>query len=219
MESIFIGGAEGYLGRHCVLHFLKAGYAVSGSVWKMALADELKSWLGANGGDLKRLFLHGANLSVESETARLVGEIGKYSPRMHRFVNCVGGFEWVKVTDATRDQVDFLMQANFYGNWLLLKHWLPMLTKQKAGKIALVSAAASTKPVAVGMGPYIASKAALNAMVQAAQEETKGSGVHIEAVYPTIIDTPRNRADMPTANFSEWMTPAQVIEKISAIVV
>jgi NAD(P)-dependent dehydrogenase (short-subunit alcohol dehydrogenase family) len=217
MDSIFIGGAEGFLGRHCALHYLKLGKAVAASCWKQALGEELKSWLGQQGADLTKLHLLTANLSNESEVAKMVASAVAKHPRISHVVNCVGAFEWVKVTEATRDQVEFLFQANFHSNWLVMKYWGPLLAKQTKGRIALISAAASTGPAAAGMGIYCASKAALNCIIHAANQEWKDTGVVVGAVYPTIIDTPRNRADMPTADFKQWMPVSQVIQKIDRI--
>ena len=60
------------------------------------------------------------------------------------------------------------------------------------------------------MGPYAASKAGVHRLTEALAEELKGSGVTVNAVLPSIIDTPANRADIPKADFATWVTPEEL---------
>jgi NAD(P)-dependent dehydrogenase (short-subunit alcohol dehydrogenase family) len=60
------------------------------------------------------------------------------------------------------------------------------------------------------MGAYAASKAGVHSLTQALAEELKGDGVTVNAVLPSIIDTPTNRADMPKADFASWVRPAEL---------
>jgi NAD(P)-dependent dehydrogenase (short-subunit alcohol dehydrogenase family) len=57
------------------------------------------------------------------------------------------------------------------------------------------------------MGAYTAAKAGVAKLTESLAEEVKDHGINVNAVPPTIIDTPPNRADMPTADFSRWVTP------------
>jgi NAD(P)-dependent dehydrogenase (short-subunit alcohol dehydrogenase family) len=214
MQSIFIAGAEGHLGRHTVLHFLNQGYRVFGSAWKTAMVTELTEWVRAQCGRQAPFEAFPTSLSAESEVQALALKLQTQDPTLRKVVNCAGGFEWVKLADSTFQQAQFLMDANFYSNWALLKHWMPFLSKAKQGRVVVISAAVSTKPAGAGMGLYVGSKAALNALVDSANEEYAQTGARVRAVFPTIIDTPRNRADMPSADFSTWMTPAQVAKQI-----
>jgi len=59
-----------------------------------------------------------------------------------------------------------------------------------------------------GMGPYAASKAGVHRLTEALADELKHTGITVNALLPSIIDTPANRSDMPTADFSTWVTPA-----------
>ena len=63
---------------------------------------------------------------------------------------------------------------------------------------------------ALGMGAYAASKAGVHRLTEALAEELKADGVTVNAVLPSIIDTPTNRADMPKADFAAWVTPAEL---------
>ena len=67
-----------------------------------------------------------------------------------------------------------------------------------------------------GLAAYAASKAALLRLVESFADELKGAGVRLNAVLPSIIDTPQNRADMPKADPSKWVTPQEVAEAVNA---
>jgi NAD(P)-dependent dehydrogenase (short-subunit alcohol dehydrogenase family) len=67
---------------------------------------------------------------------------------------------------------------------------------------------------AAGMGAYAASKAAVARLTESLAEELKDKGITVNAVLPSIIDTPQNRTDMPDADFTRWVSPAQLAEVI-----
>ena len=76
------------------------------------------------------------------------------------------------------------------------------------GRIVNVGAGGAVK-AAAGMGPYAASKSGVHRLTEALAEELKGK-VAVNAVLPSIIDTPQNRADMPKADFATWVSPADL---------
>ena len=79
------------------------------------------------------------------------------------------------------------------------------------GRAVLIGALAATDPRA-GQAAYAATKAALHSMVQAAARELEGSGAAVNALLPTVIDTPANRRAMPGRDPSEWIPPAHLAE-------
>jgi NAD(P)-dependent dehydrogenase (short-subunit alcohol dehydrogenase family) len=64
------------------------------------------------------------------------------------------------------------------------------------------------------MGAYTASKAGVAKLTEALADELKDKGVNVNAVLPTVIDTPANRADMPSADFTRWVEPAALADVI-----
>ncbi len=90
---------------------------------------------------------------------------------------------------------------------------LPHLLKHGNGRIVNVGAASALKAGA-GVGAYTASKAGVMRMTEALAEELKDRGITVNAVLPSIIDTPPNRADMPKADFDRWVKPEQLADVI-----
>src|SRR5262249_38050179 len=77
------------------------------------------------------------------------------------------------------------------------------------GSIVCVSSRAAVQPFP-GAAGYVTSKAAVLALVDAMAAEYKNDGIRVNAVLPSVIDTPANRAGMPDADFDKWVTPAQI---------
>jgi NAD(P)-dependent dehydrogenase (short-subunit alcohol dehydrogenase family) len=93
---------------------------------------------------------------------------------------------------------------------------LPHLV-ESGGAIVNVGAAAAANP-ATGMAPYTASKAGVAALTASLADELRGRSVRVNAVLPTIIDTPANRADMPDADTSAWVKPSSIARVIAFLI-
>jgi len=83
---------------------------------------------------------------------------------------------------------------------------VPVMIAQKHGKIVNIGAGAGQQGAA-RMGAYSASKSVVIRLTESMAAELKGHGINVNCVMPSIIDTPRNRADMPDADFSSWVNP------------
>lgn len=129
-------------------------------------------------------------------------------------VNIAGAFRWETVADGSVDTWDLLYRVNLRTAVAASKAAIPHLTASGAGRIVNISAAGSIKAGA-GMGAYAASKSGVARLTEALAEELKDRGVTVNAILPSTIDTAANRADMPKADFSRWVTPAQ----LSAVIV
>jgi NAD(P)-dependent dehydrogenase (short-subunit alcohol dehydrogenase family) len=85
---------------------------------------------------------------------------------------------------------------------------------KRGGRIVNVAARPAVTPTA-GMIAYATAKAGVAALTQALAVEVLPQGILVNAVLPSIIDTPANRAAMPTADHATWPTPAQLAETIA----
>jgi NAD(P)-dependent dehydrogenase (short-subunit alcohol dehydrogenase family) len=128
------------------------------------------------------------------------------------WIHCAGGFRWAKAEDVRDEDIDFLIDANLKSALLLARELVPAMKERGFGRIVLVSTRATLQPPGAGMGAYAATKAGLNQLVLSLAEEVRAQDINVNAVMPTVIDTPANRKDMPGADFSAWVTPAQLAE-------
>lgn len=119
--------------------------------------------------------------------------------------NIAGGF--AMGTPAAGDDDadwDLMFRLNVDTCRNMVKASVPMLKKKKGAMVNVGAyAALSGKP---DMGAYIASKAVVMRLTETLAEELRGEGVNVNAVLPTILDTPANRSAMPDADPSEWVS-------------
>jgi len=127
-------------------------------------------------------------------------------------VNIAGAFRWETIADGSLETWDFLYSVNLKTALCACKAALKFLPADN-GRIVNVGAAAAAK-AGGGMGAYTASKAGVAKLTEALAEELKDKGINVNAVLPTIIDTPANRADMPKADFARWVAPDALADVI-----
>ncbi|HEY6511249.1 MAG TPA: SDR family NAD(P)-dependent oxidoreductase [Burkholderiaceae bacterium] len=126
--------------------------------------------------------------------------------RLDDLVNVAGGFQWEKLEGGSIDTWDRLFALNVRTAVLASQAALPHLLARGAGRIVNVGAAAAGH-AALGMGAYAAAKSGVARLTEAMAEEFKERGITVNAVLPSILDTPANRADMPNADPSRWVNP------------
>jgi NAD(P)-dependent dehydrogenase (short-subunit alcohol dehydrogenase family) len=129
-------------------------------------------------------------------------------------VNIAGGFRWQTLEQGDLEGWDTMFAINLKTALVSTKAALPQLLESRAGRIVNVGAGAAARPAGAGMGAYTASKAGVHKLTESLAQELKDRGITVNAVLPGTIDTPRNRADMPDADFSRWVPP----EAIAAVI-
>ena len=127
-------------------------------------------------------------------------------------VNIAGGFRWETVAKGSLDTWDQLYQLNLRTVVSACRAAIPLLPDNH-GRIVNIGANGAVKAGA-GMGAYAASKAGVARLTEALAEELKERGITVNAVLPSIIDTPANRNDMPKADFDTWVKPQQLADVI-----
>ncbi|MEQ1808302.1 MAG: SDR family NAD(P)-dependent oxidoreductase [Terricaulis sp.] len=137
-------------------------------------------------------------------------EVKAETGRLDALLNVAGGFRWQTLADGDLESWDALYQMNVRSAATACKAALPHLVASGTGAIVNVGAAAALK-AAAGMGAYAASKSGVLRLTESLAEELKGR-VRVNAVLPSIIDTPANRKDMPDADFSKWVTPDELAD-------
>jgi NAD(P)-dependent dehydrogenase (short-subunit alcohol dehydrogenase family) len=129
-------------------------------------------------------------------------------------VNVAGGFRWQTVERGGLEGWDEMFASNVRTAVVSTKAALPQLLASPAGRIINVGSGAAARQAGAGMGAYAASKAGVHKLTESLAEELKDRGITVNAVLPGVIDTPRNRVDMPNADFSSWVQP----EAIAAVI-
>ncbi|SDS90386.1 NAD(P)-dependent dehydrogenase, short-chain alcohol dehydrogenase family [Halopseudomonas litoralis] len=140
--------------------------------------------------------------SAEQAMTRVVDTFG----HIDAVVNVAGGFAWETFESGSLDTWDRLYQMNVRTAIVSTKAALPHILSAGNGRVVNVSALAANK-AGPGVSAYAASKAGVARFTESLAEELKQRDVTVNAVMPSIIDTPTNRADMPDQDFTAWVTP------------
>lgn len=192
-KPIVVTGAAGFLGSAVSRHLAAAGHAVVG-------ID-----LAGNAADFPGTFIGGVDLTDSAATAAAFAAPA-LAGGLAGLANIAGGFRWETVMDGSPDSWDFLYRINVRTALNASRAAVPLLGD--GGAIVNVGAAATLK-AALGMGAYTASKSGVARLTEALAEELKGK-IRVNAVLPTMIDTPLNRADMGDADAPKWVTTGEL---------
>jgi NAD(P)-dependent dehydrogenase (short-subunit alcohol dehydrogenase family) len=198
-KVIVVTGGLGALGRAMVAAAKSAGA-------KVAAIDRVERESEAD------LVLGDVDLADPASAKRAMDEIAAKLGGLTGLANIAGGFTFATLADGGPAAWEAMYRINIATAVGACHAALPHL---KAGDGAIVNvAAAAAAKAAAGMGPYAASKAGVMRLTESLAEELKDEGVRVNAVAPTTLDTPANRADMPKADFSRWVQPADLASVI-----
>ena len=157
--------------------------------------------------------LGAVDLSDPTSATRAFGAAANGMGGIDGLVNIAGGFTWEKIETGAIETWDRLYAMNLRTAVLASQSALPYLLESASGSIVNVGALAAQKAGA-GMGAYAASKAGVARLTEAMAEEFKERGLRVNAILPSILDTPANRADMPEADFARWVS----LDALAAVV-
>jgi NAD(P)-dependent dehydrogenase (short-subunit alcohol dehydrogenase family) len=159
----------------------------------------------------------GIDLSVEDAARSVMARIAKDAGRLDGLINVAGGFRWEKLAGGTLESWDSMYRLNLRTAIVACQAALPFLLQAGGGRIVNVGAMAAAKATS-GMGAYTASKAGVAKLTEALADELKDRGITVNAILPSTLDTPKNRLDMPGADFTRWVTPADAAQVIAFLV-
>lgn len=202
-RSVVVTGGFGVLGQAVSEAFAAAGD-------KVARIDFAPSPHNPVSGALD---IGGVDLTDAAATAAALGKIAAAHGGIDVLVNVAGGFTWETLEGGSIDAWARMQSMNLISNATITKLALGALAKSGAGRIVNIGAGAAIK-AGMGMGAYAASKSGVHRLTEALAEEVAGQGITVNAVLPSIIDTPTNRADMPDADFSQWVQPGAIADVI-----
>ena len=207
-RSVVVTGAFGSLGRAVARTFREQGALVAllGHGRPPApLAAEFPA---------PHCVLGGVDLTSAASTSAAMETVRATLGGIDVLVNVAGGFRWQTLEQGDVDGWDAMFASNLKTAVVSTRMALPQLLRSPAGRIINVGAGAAARPAGAGMGAYTASKAGVHKLTESLAQELKDRGITVNAVLPGIIDTPQNRADMPSADVARWVQP----EAIAAVI-
>lgn len=205
-KTLIVTGALGALGKVVADVAQSRGARVAG-------IDHAPSQIPATAD---RIEIGGVDLSDAAQAKSAVETAAKHFGRLDALINIAGGFAYETVGDGDIKTWHRMHALNVLTALNTSHAALPHLAASQAGRIVNIGAMGALQ-AGSGMGPYAASKAGVHRLTEALASEWKGK-VTVNAVLPSIIDTMANRADMPKADFSKWVTPHELAEVILFLV-
>ena len=212
-QVVIITGAGGNLGSAIAQALARQGAT-------LALADMRQPSLErtlAGMSVTEHVMIAGADVRTREGAVRIAAETMARFGRIDALANTVGTFKMANVADGAADDWSQLMDLNALSALRLSEAVLPAMRSRSYGRIVHVSAGAAQKSFA-GAAVYAASKAAVLRITEAVSEENKGQGVTANCILPGTIDTPQNRAAMPTADYTLWVSPADIAAVVTFLV-
>jgi NAD(P)-dependent dehydrogenase (short-subunit alcohol dehydrogenase family) len=208
MPVVLITGAFGALGVAVARRF-----AVSGA--KLILLDRIAvpTWATQEFAP-PHLLRGGIDLTQAAATAAAVREASTAAGGLDVLVNVAGGFQWQPLAADALDVWDTMFAMNLKTAVNACSAALPFLGARGAGRIINIGAGAAAR-AAAGMGAYSASKAGVERLTESLAEELKERNITVNSVLPGTLDTARNRADMPSADFSRFVSLEAVADVIA----
>lgn len=207
-RSALVTGGTGGLGAAVVTRLLDDGWRV---VVPWIAERELERVERREGLELVQadLFEPGAVGTAVLQAA------GHADAPLRAVVNLVGGFaQGPRVADAPVEQFEAQLRLNLRPTYLVTQTALPHLVAAGGGSIVCVGTRAALQPFP-GAAGYVTAKAGVIAFAQAVAVEYRDEGVRCNALLPSVIDTPANRAAMPNADFTKWVQPTQLAATIA----
>lgn len=204
-----VTGGTGGLGGAVVEALLDNGWRVH-VPWRSE-GDEAR--LRERVGSTDRLLLHHADLLEPEQVDGLFARVREHDGRLDLLCNLVGGFAMAPLEETDPVQWRRMWETNATAPFLAARAALPLL-RDGGGRIVNVAAAAVLGGAVGGMSAYLAAKSAVVSLTRNLAEELGSSGITVNAVAPTTIDTPANRRAMPEADRSSWLSPGEIARVI-----
>ncbi|MCL5042105.1 MAG: SDR family NAD(P)-dependent oxidoreductase [Gammaproteobacteria bacterium] len=204
-RAVIVTGGFGVLGSALSTTLLERGARVA--------ALDLSAAPDSLAPTVDYLPLGNVNLTDSASAERAMTQVVEAFGHIDALVNVAGGFAWETFEEGDLATWDRMYQMNVRTAITGTQAALPHILRAGKGRVVNVSALAALK-AGLGVSAYAASKAGVARFTESLAEELKYRDVTVNAVLPSIIDTPGNRADMPNEDFSRWVSP----EALSAVI-
>lgn len=203
MRNVVVTGGLGVLGRAVAARLIADGARVA--VLDRAPARDAPAGVS--------FVLGNVDLSDDAACAEAFAKARAALGKLDSVINVAGGFVWETIEDGALASWDRMYHINVRTAVASCRAALPYLLEHGVGRIVNVGALAAQK-AGMGMGAYTAAKSGVARLTESLAEELKDRGITVNAVLPSIIDTPANRTDMPDVDASRWVAP----EKLAGVI-
>jgi NAD(P)-dependent dehydrogenase (short-subunit alcohol dehydrogenase family) len=201
-KVVVVTGALGALGKVVAASALAQGARVAG-------VDHAASQVAATPN---RIELGGVDLTDATQARAAIDAAASHFGKLDALINIAGGFAFETIAEGDPKTWQRMYALNVLTALNSSRSAIPHLVASGSGRIVNIGAMGALQAGA-GMGAYAASKAGVHRLTEALAAEWKGK-ITVNAVLPSIIDTPANRASMPSADFAKWVTPEELAEVI-----
>jgi len=200
-KVVLVAGGTGGLGQAVSLAFLQAGARVVVTYRKQQEFAALKKAAGAGASSLTG---YEVDVTDYAAAGKLVDTVLAENHRLDAVVITVGGYAGgLKLWEMDTKVFDQMVALNLRAGYALARVAIPAMLKQGHGALVNVSSKAAFDHAA-GASAYAASKAAALALMDSLAADVKGTGIRVNSVLPSIMDTEANRKAMPGADFAKW---------------
>ena len=159
-----------------------------------------------------RLELGGVDLTDAAHAKKAIDAAASHFGKCDVLINIAGGFAFETVAEGDPKTWQRMYALNVVTALNASRAAIPHLAASASGRIVNIGAMGALQ-ASSGMGPYAASKAGVHRLTEALAAELKGK-VTVNAVLPSTIDTDANRASMPKADFTKWVSPKELADVI-----
>jgi NAD(P)-dependent dehydrogenase (short-subunit alcohol dehydrogenase family) len=209
-QTVIVTGAAGALGSVVASYFKQHGARVAHIDISL---DLLAATFPQHATDKQNLYL-AADLTQRDSTTTTIQTIITTFGKIDILANIAGGFVMGEAVHETSDKTwDFLFNLNTRTVLNACAAVVPVMLKHKHGKIINIAANGAKQGAAL-MGAYVASKSAVWRLTESMALELREQNINVNCILPSLIDTPRNRTDMPNADYSKWVPTDQIAKVI-----
>lgn len=208
-----VTGGTGALGCAVVDRFLAADATVY-----VPWIDEMEKRAISDRYETDRIHLQRVDLSDEPAVHDFYARVAAEQAQLDVLCNIAGGFAMAKLSETSLDEWNAMLEINATTAFLSCRAAAESLKASSQGRIVNVKAMPALTRGDEQASAYAASKAAVLNMTQSLSAELAESSVTVNAIAPSVIDTPDNREAMPDADRSTWLAPEEIARVIEFLV-
>jgi NAD(P)-dependent dehydrogenase (short-subunit alcohol dehydrogenase family) len=206
-QVIVVTGAAGNVGSALAVLLASRGARIAAVDTAKDRVEAVTAGLSGSG----HLALSRYDLTDFAAATALVAEVRSTCGRLDGVGTTAGGFAMAKLADADLGHWEAMFSLNVKTTWNIYRAAVPVMRQAGGGALVGIGSAAGLKG-AGEMAAYSATKSAVMRLTESLADELRRDRIRVNAVLPSTIDTPQNRASMPGADMSGWVKPEEVAE-------